>query len=110
MLIYKIFRADEWAVLETAGETDGAPIDVADGYIHFSTAETVAKTAAMYFDGAADLVLVAVQSKGLAPVKWEEARGGQLFPHLYRKMVLDDVVWHKSLPLIDGTHQFPDLT
>lgn len=110
MLIYKIFRADEWADLETNGETVGAPIDVADGYIHFSTAETVARTAAMYFADAPDLVLVAVEAEGLDPVKWEEARGGQLFPHLYRKMRMTDVVWHRPLPLVDGVHQFPDLT
>lgn len=110
MLIYKIFRADEWAVLDTEGETVGAPIDVADGYIHFSTVETVAKTAAMYFADVDGLVLVAVESEGLDPVKWEEARGGQLFPHLYRKMTKDDVVWMKPLPLVDGVHQFPDLT
>ena len=110
MLIYKIFRADEWADLQTNGETDGAPIDVADGYIHFSTAETVERTAAMYFADVTDLVLVAVESEGLEPVKWEEARGGQLFPHLYRKMRMDDVVWSKALPLVDGAHQFPQLT
>lgn len=109
MLIYKIFRANEWADLETNGETDGAPIDVTDGYIHFSTAETVERTAAMYFADAIDLVLVAVESEGLDPIKWEEARGGQLFPHLYRKMRMTDVVWQKPLPLVDGIHRFPPL-
>ena len=49
MLIYKIFRADEWAQLQAAGATQGAPIDLADGFIHFSTAATVEKTAALYF-------------------------------------------------------------
>jgi uncharacterized protein (DUF952 family) len=109
MLIYKIFRADEWTNLETNGETDGAPIDVTDGYIHFSTAETVEKTAAMYFADADDLVLVAVDSDNLDPIKWEEARGGQLFPHLYRKLRMTDVVWQKPLPLVDGIHRFPAL-
>jgi len=109
MLIYKIFRADEWAALEAMGETDGAPIDLADGYIHFSTADTVERTAAMYFADADGLILVAVESEGLEPIKWEEARGGQLFPHLYRKMRISDVVWHAPLPLVDGTHRFPPL-
>ena len=49
MLIYKIFRADEWAALQAKGETTGAPIDVTDGYIHFSGANTVQKTAALHF-------------------------------------------------------------
>jgi len=107
MLIYKIFRADEWAHLQSAGETTGAPIDVADGYIHFSTAETVAETAAKYFTGAEGLFLIAVEADNLDPLKWEPAREGVLFPHLYRNMRMGDVVWAKPLPLVDGTHQFP---
>lgn len=110
MLIYKIFRADEWAILQSQGETCGAPIDVADGYIHFSTAQTVAETAAKYFAGVAGLVLLAVDADKLAPLEWEPARAGVLFPHLYRNLTLADVVWCKPLPLVDGAHQFPELT
>ena len=109
MLIYKIFRADEWADLQAKGETQGAPIDVADGYIHFSTAETVEATAAKYFAGAEGLVLCAVEAEGLDPLKWEPAREGVLFPHLYRNIRLTDIVWTKPLPLADGRHQFPPL-
>lgn len=110
MLIYKIFRADEWTTLQTNGETTGAPIDVTDGYIHFSTADTVAETAARYFAGVDGLILLAVETDGLAPLKWEPARDDVLFPHLYRKLRTDDVVWAKPLSLIDGAHQFPTLT
>ena len=110
MFIYKIFRADEWATLQTDGETVGAPIDVADGYIHFSTADTVAETAAKYFADMDGLVLLAVAAEGLDSLKWESARAGVLFPHLYRKLTMADVVWAKPLPLSGGTHQFPDLT
>lgn len=109
MLIYKIFRAEEWAALETAGTTDGAPIDLQDGYIHFSTAATVAETAAKYFADVEGLVLLAVETDGLEPLKWEPAREGVPFPHLYRKLEMADVIWHKPLPLVDGVHQFPDL-
>ncbi|MDX8348216.1 DUF952 domain-containing protein [Cognatiyoonia sp. IB215446] len=109
MLIYKIFRADEWATLQADGETVGAPIDVTDGYIHFSTAETVAETAAKYFAGVDGLMLLAVEADGLEPLKWEPARASMLFPHLYRKLQMDDVVWSMTLPLVDGVHQFPDL-
>ncbi|MFZ8942627.1 MAG: DUF952 domain-containing protein, partial [Gemmobacter sp.] len=41
MLIYKILRAAEWQALNEAGETAGAPVDVADGYVHFSTAAQI---------------------------------------------------------------------
>ncbi len=109
MLIYKIFRADEWAMLQSEGETTGAPIDVTDGYIHFSTAQTVAETAAKYFAGIDGLVLLAVETEGLTPLKWEPARKDVLFPHLYRKLTMQDVLWAKPLPRVDGMHQFPNL-
>jgi uncharacterized protein (DUF952 family) len=110
MLIYKIFRASEWADLQARGQTRGAPVDVADGYIHFSTAATVAETAAKYFASEDGLVLLALEADRLAPLKWEPARGGTLFPHLYRDLMMTDVLWQKPLPLVGGQHQFPDLT
>ena len=109
MLIYKIFRADEWADLQAKGETQGAPIDIADGYVHFSTAETVAETAAKYFGGVEGLVLCALEADELDPLKWEPAREGVLFPHLYRNIRLTDILWTKPLPLVDGKHEFPEL-
>ncbi|MEJ6397283.1 DUF952 domain-containing protein [Yoonia sp. 208BN28-4] len=109
MLIYKIFRGPEWAQLQADGTTTGAPIDVADGFIHFSGADTVAKTAELYFADMDDLVLVAVEADGLDGLKWETSRGGAQFPHLFREMTMDDVVWHKPLPIVDGVHQFPAL-
>lgn len=110
MLIFKIFRADEWAQLQADGETRGAPIDLADGYIHFSGADTVEKTASLYFADIADLMLIAVEADGLDALKWEASRGGALFPHLFRTLRMEDVVWAKSLPIVDGVHQFPALT
>ncbi len=108
MLIYKIFRPAEWAELRKMGQTDGAPIDVQDGYIHFSTAEQAAETAARHFAGAGDLILVAVEATGLGDaLKWEPSRGGQLFPHLYRPLHLKDVHWAQPLPQVGDAHQFP---
>ncbi len=109
MLIYKIFRADEWAALQRDGATSGAPVDLADGYIHFSTAATLAETLTKYFAGETGLVVLAVEADGLDPLKWEPARGGVLFPHLYRDLTLADVVWVRDLPLSDGAHILPDL-
>lgn len=109
MLIYKIFRADEWAVLQRNGRTAGAPVDLADGYIHFSTADTVGETTVKYFAGETGLVLLAVDADKLDALKWEPARGGVLFPHLYRDLTLADVVWARDLPLVNGTHVMPDL-
>ncbi|MBD1204889.1 MAG: DUF952 domain-containing protein [Rhodobacteraceae bacterium] len=109
MLIYKIFRRPEWDAFRAAGQTTGAPIDVTDGYIHFSTAAQVAETAAKHFATESDLVLVAFNAETLGPaLKWEPSRGGALFPHLYRSLALSDVVWDKSLPLGATGHIFPE--
>jgi uncharacterized protein (DUF952 family) len=108
MLIFKILRAPEWAELQAQGETAGAPIDVADGYVHFSTADQARETAAKHFAGEDGLILLALEADTLSPLKWEPSRGGALFPHLYGPLRLVDVLWSKPLPLAGGTHEFPD--
>ncbi len=109
MLIYKILRRPEWDDFCAAGETAGAPVDLADGFIHFSTATQVAETAAKWFSTESDLVLVACRAEDLgADLAWEPSRGGALFPHLYRRLKLSDVVWDKSLPLGAAGHIFPE--
>lgn len=108
MMIYKIFKNDEWAELRAKGTTAGAPIDVTDGYVHFSTATQAAETAAKHFAGIDGLMLLAVATDRLGDdLKWEVSRGDQLFPHLYRDLRLEDVVWAQPLPMKDGVHQFP---
>ncbi|GGY51734.1 DUF952 domain-containing protein [Parvularcula lutaonensis] len=109
MLIYKIFRRAEWEALERDGETAGAPIDLQDGYIHISAAEQTRETVAKYFAGYDDLMLVALEADDFGEdLKWEPSRGGALFPHLYRKLRRDEVVWAEPLELgADGEHVFP---
>ena len=109
MMIYKIFRADEWAAFEAAGETLGAPIDLADGYVHISTATQVAETVSKYFSKREGLRILALDADTLGEaLKWEPSRGGDLFPHLYRALRMEDVVWIKPLPLEGDDHVFPD--
>ena len=109
MLIYKILRRPEWDAFKAAGQTLGAPVDLADGFIHFSAAPQLAETAAKYFGSESDLVLVAFDSARLGEaLKWEVSRGGALFPHLYRALALAEVVWDKSLPLGAAGHIFPE--
>lgn len=108
MEIYKIFRPDEWRALEGAGETRGAPVDLADGYIHFSTAAQVPQTLARHFAREAGTELCACDTDDLGEaLRWEPSRGGALFPHLYRPLRLGEVRWHQSLPLVDGRHRLP---
>lgn len=110
-LIYKIAPASLWRKAQDKGRFDGAPADIADGYIHFSTAEQAAATAAKYFAGRDDLLLIAVATNRLGNgLRYERARGGVLFPHLYADLPLDAVVWAKPLPLRpDGGHDFAGL-
>lgn len=109
--IYKICPEALWREAETRGRFDGAPIDLADGYIHFSTAEQVLETAAKHFAGQDGLVLVAIDETRLGEaLKYETSRGGALFPHLYAPLDLSAVAWVRPLPLgADGAHAFPDL-
>lgn len=108
MLIFKILRTDQWRTLRAEGETTGAPIDVADGYIHISTAQQVVETVSKHFAGEDGLFLVALETDALGEtLEWEVSRGDALFPHLYRKLTMADVVWAQPLPLENGVHQFP---
>jgi len=109
MFIYKIFRAAEWQAFRGAGETLGALIDLSDGFVHFSTADQAAETAAKYFADEPGLMLLALNSDQLGEaLKWEPSRGGQLFPHLYRTLLMADILWAKPLPILDAGHLFPE--
>ncbi|WP_411839315.1 DUF952 domain-containing protein [Paracoccus sp. ME4] len=110
MQIYKVFRADEWAQLQQDGQSRGAPVDLADGYVHFSTAEQLGETLSRHFAGAEGLVLLACDADRLSDdLKWEPSRGGALFPHLYRPLSMADILWVRDLPVRDGVHQTGDL-
>lgn len=107
--IYKVVSRRLWAEAEQANVFRGAPIDVQDGFIHFSAAHQVVETVAKHFAGQADLLLVEVDATRLgSALRWEASRGGDLFPHLYGDMPLDSVLSVAELPLgDDGTHLFP---
>lgn len=109
--IYKIVPQALWREAERTGTFTGAPVDLADGYIHFSTAAQASETAARHFAGQGDLLLVAVDGDRLGPdLRWEPSRGGALFPHLYAPLAVAEVLWVKPLPLgPDGRHAFPEL-
>jgi uncharacterized protein (DUF952 family) len=107
-LIYKIASATLWRLAENHGRFSGAPIDIDDGFIHFSTAEQVRETVALHFQGQDDLVIAAIDPEKLKDdLRWEPSRGGTLFPHLYAVMPMEAVVWVKPLPMkLDGSHDF----
>ena len=108
LMIYKILRKNEWLDLKSQGSTSGAVIDVQDGFIHFSTASQVVETVEKYFKGLDDLFIAAVDDSKIGDeLIWEPARKNQLFPHLYRKLNLTEIIWCKALKLRNGKHLLP---
>ena len=111
MTIYKILPKGLWAEAVKSGTFTGSPVDVADGFIHFSTAAQVHETAARHFTGVPDLLLVAINADALGDgIKWEPSRGGALFPHLYGPLPVKLAQWVKPLPLdAHGKPRVPEL-
>ncbi|KQN80192.1 hypothetical protein ASE90_14800 [Sphingomonas sp. Leaf67] len=94
---FKVLTAGQMAALET-GSFDGAPVDLADGYIHLSTFEQLTETVDKHFAGQDDLHVAEVDLDALGEaVKWEPSRGGQLFPHVYGPLPLNVVVAYGPL-------------
>ena len=107
-LVFKIVPASLWREAEASGVFVGAPIDLADGFIHFSTATQAQETADKHFKGQSDLLLVAVDSDAFgAAMKWEVSRGGALFPHLYAPLKTSAALSVAAIPDHGGK---PDLS
>jgi uncharacterized protein (DUF952 family) len=107
-IAYKVLTADQMRALE-ADTFEGAPIDLADGYIHLSTRDQLTETVDRHFAGQSDLWVAAIDLAALGDsVRWEESRGGALFPHIYGTMPLDVVIAYGELERDDdGTVKLP---
>lgn len=107
--IFKLLTQDQWQSFQAKKTFKGAPVDLADGYIHFSTRNQAAETAQKYFADEPDVVVAEIAVDSLpGPLKWEPARKGALFPHLYADLPLDCVGRHAVLNRSeDGRFQFP---
>lgn len=90
---FKVLTTEQWVDFEREGMFHGAPVDHADGYIHMSTADQLDETLAKHFAGQTALVIAEIDLALLgAAVRWEESRGGQLFPHLYGTLPMTAVI------------------
>ncbi|MEO8812314.1 MAG: DUF952 domain-containing protein [Caulobacteraceae bacterium] len=109
--IYKILARSEWTAAAATGRFDGSPVDLADGFIHFSTAVQAPETARRHFRGRAGLVVIAVAAEALGDaLKWEPSRGGALFPHLYGSLPCALAGAPRAAPLgPDGVPELGDL-
>lgn len=110
-IILKICPNDLWQDALDKGIFTGAPIDLQDGFIHFSTAKQAIETAAKHFVGQKNLLLIAIEEEVLGDaLKYEVSRNDDLFPHLYGTFSPDQALWVKPLPLdADGNHIFPEI-
>jgi uncharacterized protein (DUF952 family) len=109
-IIYHMCRAEEWRAALPSGSYPGSSQDRDDGFIHFSTASQIRESAAKHRAGQDGLLLLTVNAEALGDVlKWEESRGGALFPHLYGDLPVGAAIRVDPLPLgQDGLHVFPD--
>jgi uncharacterized protein (DUF952 family) len=90
--IYKVLTAGQYAAAKAGGPVE-APIDVADGYVHFSTATQIQGTLSKWFKGQMDCALLAFDADDFgAELKWEKARDGDLFPHVYGRISASQAV------------------
>ena len=111
-MIYHMCPAEAWEEAVAAGRYDGSADDRRDGFLHFSTADQIAESARRHRAGQAGLVLVAVDPGILGDrIRWESARDGALFPHLYGPLFPNEAASVAALPLgPDGEHVFPALS
>jgi uncharacterized protein (DUF952 family) len=109
--IYKIIPSDLWHLFQNSGTFHGSPVDLEDGFIHFSYDHQLYETARKHFSGQRELILLSVASAPLKDaLRAEASRGGDYFPHLYAPLEIHHVLWSKPLPLgADGVPIIPAL-
>ncbi len=109
-LIFKVASREIYDASVAAGRFVGQPIDLADGFIHFSSGPQLAETIRLYFAGLAGQILFAVPTAPLgAALKWEASRGGDLFPHLFGELPMSAVSHVAGLDVpADGIVALPE--
>jgi uncharacterized protein (DUF952 family) len=92
-IVYKIMSTADLKQMQRDGVFSGSPADIADGYIHLSCGSQLASTLDKHFSKVDGLMLAAVDLSQLGnTVRWEPARGGQLFPHIYGRLPVGAVL------------------
>lgn len=105
---YKILSSAELEILERDGRFDGSQDDLADGFIHLSTAAQLEGTLSRHFAERGDLAIVAVDLLAAEALRWEPSRDGALFPHLYAPLTLDLALAYGPLERADdGSVRLP---
>ena len=90
--IYKIIDKSEWALAKNKGVYQGSKKDLEDGYIHFSEEVQIKGTLAKFFKGKENLLLLKIDTDKLEHLLWEQASDGNMFPHLYAPLKIENVI------------------
>lgn len=105
--IYKILSAEDDVRAKELGHSD-TDLDARDGYVHLSSKDQVADTLRLHYAGRHGVRLYEFSAERLGgDVKWEESRGGDLFPHLYGTLRLANA--ERSWTLETDEHGNPTL-
>lgn len=107
-MIYHIAAHADWKAAQAAGVYTVASL-AQEGFIHCSTKVQVLGTAARFFAGRQDLVLLEIDPARLtAELRYEEGEPEVLFPHIYGLLTLDAVIAaHTFAPGQDGAFRLP---
>ncbi len=108
--VYKVASREVYEASQEEGTFVGQPIDLEDGFVHFSTAAQLGDTIRLYFAGLERQVLFAVPVARFGEaMKWEVSRGGDLFPHLYGELPMSSVTRMADLDVpADGIVTLPE--
>ncbi|MEO0768043.1 MAG: DUF952 domain-containing protein [Cyanobacteria bacterium J06649_4] len=91
-MLFHITEQSAWQHATVAG-TYTAPSLETEGFIHLSTVEQVAATAARFYKGQTGLVLLAIDCDRLqSTLRYEQVLNHGTFPHLYGPLNLSAVV------------------
>lgn len=104
--VYKLLTEPDWARAQASGITATA-LDIADGYVHLSGKTQLRETARRYYSGQARVRLLRFDPAKLGDIRWEESRGGDLFPHLYG--ALEIAMASAGWWLVPGPDGAPDI-
>jgi uncharacterized protein (DUF952 family) len=97
-IVYKISSAADWLKAKRDGHFAGSADDIRDGFIHLSASHQLLGTLEKHFKGEGELILIAFEVARLgSALKWEQSRGGDLFPHLYGELPISQALWHRPL-------------
>ena len=105
--VYKICTKSEWQEAKSKGQLTGSKKDLEDGYIHFSGDDQVAGTLQKFYKNQNDLILLKVDTLKLDHLVWEQASDGNMFPHLYSSLEVNNVIEEFKISIKNEKHILP---